>query len=63
MKSEAQSPLITANTEPAKTWFVRRSLCCSPQTVDIGDCYIEVRHAEVHEKTPVRIASMDAGLN
>ena len=33
-----------------------------PQTVYIGDCYFEVRDAEEHEKTPVRIASMDAAL-
>ena len=62
MKSEAQPLRITADTEPAKPWFVSWDLCRSPQTVHIGDRYFEVRDAEVHEKTPVRIASMDAGL-
>ena len=62
MKSEAQPLRITADTEPAKPWFVSRDLCRTPQTVHIGDRYFEIRDAEVHEKTPVRVASMDAGL-
>jgi hypothetical protein len=62
MKSEAQPLRITTDTEPAKPWFVSWDLCRSPQTVHIGDRYFEVRDTEVHEKTPVRIPSVDADL-
>jgi hypothetical protein len=62
MKSEAQPLRITAGAEPAKSWFVSWGLCRSPQTFHLGDRYFEVRDAEVHEKTPVRITSMDASF-
>jgi hypothetical protein len=62
MNSEAQPMRITADTEPAKPWFVSWDLCRSAEAVHIGDRYFEVRHAEVHKKTPVRIAAMEAGL-
>jgi|SRR5271167_141217 len=62
MKPEAQPLRITAVTEPAKPWFLSCDLCRSPQTVHIGNRYFKVGDAEVHQKTPVRIAAMEAGL-
>src|ERR1700733_2688072 len=62
MKSEAQPLWITAQTEPAKPWFLSWNLCRSPQTIHIGNRCVEVRDAEVHQETPARIAAMESGL-
>lgn len=63
MKSEAQPLRITADAKPAKPWFVTWGLGCSPQAYHISDRYFEVRNAEEHEKSLVRIVTVHSGLN
>src|SRR5580658_4379450 len=60
MKSKAQPLRITAGTEPAKSGFISGDFGCSAKPVYLGDGRVQVRDAEVHEKTPVRIASVYA---